>query len=410
MIKFKLALVKNKIDANGQYPIYLRLTKYKTQRFINTGYRCDPLKEEWDANKETFNKKYFDFKRANNALAEIKNKWVNKYLALSIDLRETINVEEFIKLVNNEKKQFDRVDFFEISKTKIETLKSIGKIGSANCYKDTMNSVLKFTKTPKLNIESIDVEWLKKYETHLRQRNCIDSGISVRMRAIRTLFNECIESGLISAEKYPFKIYKVSKLKQTKNVRALDIEDIKKIESLDTTAHPKLKLSKDLFMFSYYTGGMNFKDMMLLDYKNIYNENNRIEYIRSKTNTLFDFKLNSKAKEIVEYYKTYNIGTKYIFPILLKDDLTPTQIANRRHKTISQFNKDLKTIGLICNIDFDLTSYVARHSFASNLKFKGTATDIISEALGHQNLKVTQTYLKRLENAVIDSAMDSLID
>jgi site-specific recombinase XerD len=61
-------------------------------------------------------------------------------------------------------------------------------------------------------------------------------------------------------------------------------------------------------------------------------------------------------------------------------------------------------------IDFDLTSYVARHSFASNLKDKGIATDTISEAMGHQNIKVTQTYLKRLENSVIDNAMDSLID
>jgi site-specific recombinase XerD len=224
------------------------------------------------------------------------------------------------------------------------------------------------------------------------------------------IFNECIENGLISQDKYPFKNYKISKLKHNKNARAISINDIRKIESLDTTVHDKLKLAKDLFLFSYYSGGINFKDIMLLDRDSIYNNNTRITYVRSKTNGLFDFKLSSKAKDIVDYYTHYRTDTKYIFPILLKDNLTPTQIENRRHKCISQFNKDLKTIGLICEIDFDLTSYVARHTFASNLKQKGIATDIISEAMGHKDIKVTQLYLKRLENSVIDNAIDSLID
>jgi integrase/recombinase XerD len=88
--------------------------------------------------------------------------------------------------------------------------------------------------------------------------------------------------------------------------------------------------------------------------------------------------------------------------------LTPLQIQNRKHKTISRLNKDLKEIGRLCDIDFDLTSYVARHSFASNLKEMGVATDIISEAMGHKNLTITQTYLNKLKNDVIDNAMNEL--
>jgi integrase len=163
-------------------------------------------------------------------------------------------------------------------------------------------------------------------------------------------------------------------------------------------------------MFSYHTGGMNFVDLMLLKLSNLYNKNTRLSYNRSKTNGLLDFKLNERAKEIVDYYVSRNIGTEYVFPILLNDNLTPIQIANRRHKCITQFNKDLKTIGMLCNIELDLTSYVARHSFASNLKDKGIAENTISEAMGHKDTKVTQVYLKRLENKVIDNAMDSLID
>jgi len=52
---------------------------------------------------------------------------------------------------------------------------------------------------------------------------------------------------------------------------------------------------------------------------------------------------------------------------------------------------------------------VARHSFATNLKQKGVSTDIISEAMGHQNLAITQAYLKELENDVIDDALSKLL-
>jgi site-specific recombinase XerD len=406
MIKFKLVILKQTQRRNGNNVIFLRLTQKSKVKYISTNVECDS--KDWIDLKETIKKSNNVSIKNNLLIAEFKNHWINKFNILPIDKREQISIDDFISHVNNEKKQFDRVDFFEISKSKIETLKSVGKIGSANCIKDTMNSVLKFTKISKLNIESINVEWLKKYELHLRQRGCVENGISVRMRAIRTLFNECIEDGLISSEKYPFKTYKISKLKQNHKYRAINVEDIKLIENLDTNVHPQLKLSKDLFMFSYHTGGMNFKDLMLLKLTSVYNNNSRLTYTRSKTNGVFDFKLNDRAKEIVEYYKTINIGTEYLFPILLKNNLTPLQIANRRHKCISKFNRDLKTIGMICNIDFDLTSYVARHSFASNLKGKGIATDTISEAMGHQNIKVTQTYLKKLENEVIDNAMDSL--
>jgi integrase/recombinase XerD len=63
----------------------------------------------------------------------------------------------------------------------------------------------------------------------------------------------------------------------------------------------------------------------------------------------------------------------------------------------------------LCGIDSALTSYVARHSFATNLKHKGISTDIISEAMGHQNIAITQTYLKELESSVIDEAVEKLL-
>jgi len=206
---------------------------------------------------------------------------------------------------------------------------------------------------------------------------------------------------------YPFRAYKVSKLKGKGLKKALDMKQVRKIVNLDLKKHPVLTNSRNYFVFSFYTRGMNFADMMKLEWNAI--DNDKIYYTRSKTKGNFMVKILPPVREILNFYKEYSLGTKYVFPILLKDDLTPSQLENRKHKTLQRYNKDLKEIAQICGIDKPLSSYVARHSFANCLKQKGVATDIISESMGHQNLTITQAYLKELDSSFLDEAAELLI-
>ena len=111
----------------------------------------------------------------------------------------------------------------------------------------------------------------------------------------------------------------------------------------------------------------------------------------------------------MNHYRKYSLGTKYVFPILLHDELTPNQIENRKTKVLKNYNKDLKAIAELAEIEKSVTSYVARHSFANCLKQKGVATDVISESLGHQNMAITQAYLKELDTSVVDKAIEVLL-
>jgi integrase len=112
------------------------------------------------------------------------------------------------------------------------------------------------------------------------------------------------------------------------------------------------------------------------------------------------------AIEILKYYNNiyYNGEESYLFPILDESHDTPTKIDNRIHKLLRKTNKDLKIIGEKANIKGKLTTYVARHSFATILKYGGISTAIISEALGHESEKITQVYLDSFENNVLDEA------
>jgi len=146
---------------------------------------------------------------------------------------------------------------------------------------------------------------------------------------------------------------------------------------------------------------------MKLEWNDI--KDDRIYYTRSKTKGNFIVKILPPVREIFDYYQANSRGTKYVFPILLWNDLNPNQLENRKSKALKKFNKDLKVIASICNIDKIVSSYVARHSFANCLKQKGVPTDVISESMGHQDITTTKAYLKELDNGIIDEANELLL-
>ena len=98
-----------------------------------------------------------------------------------------------------------------------------------------------------------------------------------------------------------------------------------------------------------------------------------------------------------------------MFPILLKNNLKPNQIENRKHKVLKGYNKDLRQLADLCGVTNNLTSYVARHSFANYMALNGASTEIIRDSLGHQELSTTKSYLKELGSSVVDDACDLLL-
>lgn len=289
----------------------------------------------------------------------------------------------------------------------ISEQKMAGRTGNARIHSDTLKSVKKFSKIKELTFHQITPEFLEKFESWLRSRGGTNGGIGVKMRSIRSVFNTAITRGRIKGDIYPFKAYKISKLKGKGIKKALKLEDIQKIAQLDLNQHPTLVDTRNYFIFSFYTRGMNFADMAILKWSNI--SDGRIYYTRSKTKGNFQIKILPPVQEILNYYKPKRNQTDYVFPILLEKNMAFSHLENRKFKILKRYNKRLKEIAALCEIDKPLSSYVARHSYANSLKQKGISTDIISESMGHQNIAVTQAYLKELDNSLIDDAMEVLL-
>ena len=257
-----------------------------------------------------------------------------------------------------------------------------------------------------LNIyfSEIDVTWLKRYETWLRSAGLADNTIGIRFRSMRMLYNLAIEQKIVKAEYYPFRSFKVSRLHQQTAKRAIRKDDILRIVHYSTDDE-RVQLAVDLFAFSYYMGGINFVDMCYLTEKNIID--NRLVYIRKKTKKLIKLPLQTEALKILARYN--GVSLPYLFPVLSSFHKTETQQHNRVHKVIAKVNIRLKKIGEELNLPIDITTYVARHSFATVLKRSGVSTSLICETLGHSSEKVTQIYLDSFENSQIDAAMQNLL-
>ena len=153
---------------------------------------------------------------------------------------------------------------------------------------------------------------------------------------------------------------------------------------------------------------MNFIDIIKLKWTDI--KDNRIYYVRSKTKGTFSIEILEPVQTILDYYKTTNGKSQYVFPILLKSDLTPIQILNRKKKVLQQYNSGLKEIAKLIGINKNLTSYVARHSFATALKNKGSSIEKISELMGHSDIKVTMSYLKDFDQDTLDIENRKLLE
>lgn len=393
--------MQNKSNSEGLFPIALRITKDRRKKEIGLGFRCSI--DEFE--NERFTKKHPLHKKRNLILSELVLKAlsiIDNFEANKINFSLTEFENKFIGKSKDDIPVFDFFD--EIIEDKVKS----GKTGNARVYKDTKTSLSKFANNKNLRFNDITVAFLEKYEVHLRENQNNDGGIAVKMRQLRALYNDALNRGIAKEEFYPFKKYKISKLKGKTAKRALTIDEVKKFLNINIAEHPHLQNAFNYFIFSYYCRGMNFIDLMKLKWSNIQGDN--IFYTRSKTNRQFVIKILEPVRKVLSHYKSLRPDSPYVFPLILNENITPTQLENRKLKTLKKFNKDLKELSKIAGIESNVTSYVIRHSYATNMKFLGVSSDIISQSMGHSNVEITQSYLKEFENDILDHENEKLLN
>ncbi|MEE1978061.1 site-specific integrase [Maribacter cobaltidurans] len=395
--------MKNKSNAEDKHSIVLQILKDRQKKVIATGLLVKKI--FWDEKEHCFKTRHPNSMQNNRLLDTIKIKARNIISEFEIDdIDFTLN--EFENRFRFGSKR-SKINLFEFWNSVVRDLELSGRMGYARTNRDTINSLKIFHNRPVLYMREINTTFLDKYEVFLRSRGGSNGGISVRMRSIRTIFNLAIRRDLIKQNLYPFHKYKISKLRGKRIKHALTISEVESFKNVDCKEDIQLIHAKNYFLFSFYTRGMNFADMMRLKWSDI--SKKRITYARAKTQGNFSIKILPPVKEILNFYNQNRTDTNYVFPILLYEGMTPIQIENRKHKTLGHYNKSLKILAKKAGIAKNVTSYVARHSFAMCLREKGIGIDVIGETLGHKSVLTTKAYVREFGIEVLDEAVEVLL-
>ena len=280
--------------------------------------------------------------------------------------------------------------------------------GSASKHEVTLALMSQF-RSVNMRFEELDLTYLREFEIFLRQRGNVNNSLATKFSVLKAVYNKAVSEGVFVPKLNPFQQFKVGSLWTNTRKRAITKEDIHKLIELDLSDRDfYTQLAKDIFLFSYFMAGINFKDIALLTYGDI--DNGRIYYARRKTGKMMNCCLTEQAQEIIDKYHTDQVEEDYLFPILDRQiHTTEKQILERVKKTLKHVNKRLHELSEEIGLHTPLTTYTARHTYATVLKRSGVSVALISESLGHSDLSTTQIYLDSFENSQIDAAMQHLL-
>lgn len=262
-------------------------------------------------------------------------------------------------------------------------------------YQVTIKKVLTFdSHAESLSFEMVSKDWLSRFEAWLGSEagGCPSvNARSIHLRNVRAVFNDAIDNGVTAW--YPFRTFKV-KTEATKK-RAVAVEVLRSLFSYPVTWQEQYV---DAFKLSFCLIGINLVDLLALNADQLVD--GRLSYRRSKTGRLYDIKVEPEAAALIEKYHGH-LGWLLSWGENRKHYTTFTYQMCRGLKSIGSTVKEWRTdeLGVYREVEVFrpafpmLSSYVARHSWATIAASLDVPKDVIAHALGHGGSSVTDIYI-----------------
>lgn len=288
-----------------------------------------------------------------------------------------------------------------------EGLHSGGSFGTAHVYRSSRNALIAFHRSTCLPFDYLTADFLKRFEIHLRQRGCSWNTVSTYIRTLRAVYNRAVEQKLATYVPHLFRhVYTGTK---ADGKRALESEDMAVVFDEPSSSHslsPALERTRALFVLMFLLRGLPFVDLAYLRKSDL--KGNVLTYRRRKTGRCLTVTLTPEAMILLDRYRDRDSSSPYLFPLLHSAEGTAE--AYREYQlALRTFNHRLTVLAGLLGLTDNLSSYTARHTWATLAYYCEVHPGIISEAMGHSSLTVTETYLKPFRNKRIDEANRKVI-
>jgi integrase len=369
------------------YPIKIRVTFQRIRKYYSTGKYLKS--EAWEKLSDTKSKKMLSIR------FDIQNTFdIVKDTVQGLLYEGGFSFEALNSRLNKSPSGTLNAGF----KIKIQALLDNEQVGTHLFYQDALKSVESYGGE-NISYTAVTVDWLKCYEKYMLKLGRAYTTIGMYCRAIRSIINEAKRAGIIKENQYPFGNGKYEIPTGTGRKLALTLQQIKSVANY-TDGKETTEKYRDMWFFSYLCNGINFADMLTLKYSNI--RNGEICFLRAKTSRTSKVKkevcaiLTPEMNAIImKWGNKSQKPDEYIFKYLTGKE-TPFKEKDVIKAVTKLCNKRLKKIGTTLGIE-SLSTYTARHSYATVLKRSGANIAYISESLGHNDLKTTENYLASFE-------------
>ena len=398
-----MATVRTKFRASSseekEGTLFYQVIHSRVARQIRTDYRLYP--QEWNAESKEIVFPSGIGKVRRSYLASLKKavqEDIGRLESTILNLERADGTYTAEDVVSHYLSSADNRRFISFARNLVGQLRQIGKQCTAETYTTAVNSFARFRKGSDVLLDDMDSDLMATYETYLKSIGVCPNSTSFYMRNLRAIYNRAVDKEL-TGQRYPFRHVYTGIDKTVK--RAVPLNVIRQIRDMDLSRCPVMDYARDVFMFSFYTRGMSFVDMAFLKKKDL--QNGVLSYRRHKTGQQLFIKWEKPMQELIDKYDT--TGSPYLLPVIRcngKDERS--QYKSDAHR----INRNLKKIGERLGLGIPLTTYVARHGWASIAKSKNIPIATISEAMGHDSETTTRIYLAALDSSVVDKA-NSLI-
>ena len=291
--------------------------------------------------------------------------------------------------------------FLSYMQTQIDSLKAMNRFGTAANYERTMRSFSEFMKGKDVSFRFFNESLVERYNSYLVHKKLSRNSVSFYMRVLRAVYNKAVRQRL-TKQNNPFEnVY--TGIDKTRK-RSVGEFVISKLYKMKLPHDSSLELARDVFIFSFLTRGMSFVDIAFLKKNSI--QDGKIYYNRHKTGQLMCIKIVPSIERIINRY--IDKTDSFVFPFIETDDVVMSYKQYRL--AINRYNKSLYKLSEMLDAGVHITSYVARHSWATTARKHNVPVSIISAGLGHTTETTTQIYLATIENTLVDNANDLIID
>lgn len=398
-----MATVKLKFRASSvegrEGTLYYHIIHQRSQRLIGSCHRIFP--EEWNARKGSVIVTGGN-RQAHLQLVQSKTDWELNRMQRIIRSMEAEGIPCSADDIAGEiRKMPPCQSVFEFFRRQIERKKQMQCIGTMNNYATAACRFMEFCNREDLTFSQLTGEMVERYQAWLFGRGVGQNSVAFYLRTLRTLYRKAVKAGH-APDSDVFASVQTAGVRTAK--RAVSADDVRRIGRLQLPAGSPLDRARDLFMLSFYLRGMAFVDMAFLKKSDL--RCGMVSYSRRKTRQRLNVEWVAPMQAIIDKYAAQTRDSPYMLPILTgREDSPYAAYRNVEHNT----NYNLKKIGRMIGLKIPLTTYVARHTWASIALRMNVPIATISEGMGHNSYKTTQIYLESIDVATVNQANEMII-